>query len=85
MMGMDIQPSDTVVITTKNDTTIRGVLVARTDDGFILRAAAVLQTSGGSDRWVALAGETVVAGAMVDYWQRHLPIEMLTQMEGTDA
>lgn len=74
-------PSETVVITTKNDTTLRGVLVARTPDGFVLRAASVMQTRGGEDRWQALIGDTVVPLEQVDYWQRSLPIEVLEALK----
>lgn len=75
------EPSETVVITTKNDTTLRGVLVARTPDGFVLRAASVMQTRGGEDRWQSLVGDTVVPLEQVDYWQRSLPIEVLEALK----
>ncbi len=75
-----MEPLQVAVVTTKNDTTIRGLLATQQADLLVLRAAAIMGEENGRTVWRNLPGETVIPLANVDYWQQGLPPDLLDQL-----
>jgi len=55
-----------VVVTTKSDTSFRGVLWARNREFLVLKSVELLR---GSDRPIPMNGEVVIERTNVDYYQ----------------
>jgi hypothetical protein len=71
-------PMVVALVTTRTGTSIKGLLVDRSRAGVVLRAASV----GSLDRngvtvWERMAGDVVIPIENIDYWQAHLPAEVL--------
>lgn len=62
-----------VWVTTKDDRSIRGVLVDRTRDVMVLRAAQISALTEGSgtkqETWTRMTGDVVIPWDNVSFWQ----------------
>lgn len=75
------QPLNIVVVTTKAGYEIRGLMREEGSNGFVLVDAAQSYTGpNGQTAWKPLIGEVVIPLANVDYYQRGLPPQILTQI-----
>lgn len=70
-------------MTTTTGSMIRGVLREHDDTAMVLAAVTeASETQNGINIvWRPLSGEVVIPMSRVEYWQRALPPELLTNME----
>ncbi len=71
-------PLNSVVVSLKTGTSLRGVLVDKRNDGLVLRAASVASLDQqGALHWVKLDGDVVIPVENLDYYQEALDPEMV--------
>lgn len=71
-------PVRVVWVTTKTGATLKGLMVERTRDVMVLRAAAVGTVDNmQGEVWTKMQGDVVVPMDNVDYWQEGLQPESL--------
>lgn len=73
-------PLRAVVVTTKTDRTMRGLLVHQARDHIVMRAVSIHQTDKqGGFTWQKMDGDVVILVENIDYWQEGLdPAAVLT-------
>lgn len=75
------EPLETVVLTLTTGAEIKGVLREQSENAFVLTSAALAGSGPNQETiWKDLVGEVVVPASKVEYWQRALPIEILSKL-----
>ena len=74
-----VNPSEIVWVSLKSGDSIKGVLVERTREHLMLRAAKLgsIQPVTDAQVWTAMTGDVVVPLANIEYWQTGLPATVL--------
>lgn len=86
MTGSGLEPLPVVVVTTKAGYEIRGLLREEGSNGFVLvDAAQSMAGPNGQTAWKPLLGEVVIPLSNVDYYQRALPVSILSQIGALDT
>ena len=71
-------PLNAVLVTTRDGQSIKGVLVERSRDGLILRAASLAGVDpNGVQVWTKMVGDVVVPMPNVAFYQEALGVELL--------
>jgi hypothetical protein len=67
----------TVIVHTKTDRTIRGLLVEKSRDKLVLRPASIaVEEANGTTSWTKIDGDVVIPLDNVDFWQEGVEAQL---------
>ena len=67
----------TIIVHTKTDRTLRGLLVEKTKDKLVLRPASLaIEEQNGATTWTKIDGDVVVMLDNVDFWQEGVEAQL---------
>lgn len=67
----------TIIVHTKTDRTLRGLLVEKTRDKLVLRPASLaVEEQNGTTTWAKIDGEVVILLDNVDFWQEGVEAQL---------
>lgn len=71
------QALHTIIVHTKTDRTLRGLLVEKTRDKLVLRPASLaVEEQNGTTTWAKIDGEVVIMLDNVDFWQEGVEAQL---------
>lgn len=67
----------TIIVHTKTDRTLRGLLVDKTRDKLVLRPASLaVEEQNGTTSWAKIDGDVVILLDNVDFWQEGVEAQL---------
>lgn len=67
----------TIIVHTKTDRTIRGLLVEKSRDKLVLRPASIaVEEQNGTTTWAKIDGDVVILLDNVDFWQEGVEAQL---------